>query len=246
MPPSLHVWIEKLIQRLKRESDYKLDNDIPTSDLIALLSTRGLSVLRGLFVRPRLGSNDGFLFLGKKTTLLHKKKIFLGRSVTIHDYVTIDALSRNGVVLGNNVTIARNTIIQCTGVIQELGVGLEIGDNSAVGAFSFLGAQGGIKIGANVIMGPMVSMHSENHRYDNPNLLIRLQPTTRKGILIEDNCWIGAKATLLDGVTIGCNCIVAAGAVVTKDVPANNIVAGVPAKIIDNLTSRIKASSVLE
>jgi acetyltransferase-like isoleucine patch superfamily enzyme len=61
---------------------------------------------------------------------------------------------------------------------------------------------------------------------------IRLQGVTRKGIRIGNNCWIGSKVTILDGVTIGDGCILAAGTVVTKSFPANSIIGGVPAKII--------------
>jgi acetyltransferase-like isoleucine patch superfamily enzyme len=235
MASKLHSWTEKLIQSLKKDASYQLDRDISVSDLLDLLTLRGMSAIRGWLLRPRLAKGSDLLFVGKRVTIKHKNKLSTGRSVTLDDYVTIDALSRNGVIIGNNVTIARFATIQCTGVIQELGVGLQIGDNSAVGAYSFLGAQGGITIGANVIMGPMVSMHSENHTYADLSRPIRLQPTTRRGICIEDNCWVGAKVTILDGVNIGSNCVVAAGTVVTKDIPPNSLAAGVPAKVIKHL-----------
>ncbi|MBN2147184.1 MAG: acyltransferase, partial [Anaerolineales bacterium] len=162
----------------------------------------------------------------------HKRKISVGQSCIIEDYVFIDALSQKGVVLGNNVTIAKYSTIQCTGVIQELGVGVDIEDNSAVGAYSFLGGQGGIRIGKNVIMGPKVNIFSENHCFDQLDIPIRLQPTERRGVVIEDNCWIGANSTIVDGVTIHGGSVVAAGSVVSKDVPPNSIVGGVPARVI--------------
>lgn len=232
MSINLHGWTENLIRGLKKDPSYQLDSRISLNDLVELLAIRGISALRGFFIKPRLRASKGILFIGKRVTLRHKRKMSVGRSVIIDDHVTIDALSQKGVVLGNNVTLARFTTIQCTGVIQELGVGIQIGDNSAVGAFSFLGAQGGITIGSNVIMGPMVTMHAENHSFDLINIPIRLQPAFRKGIEIEDNCWIGAKATIVDGVHVGAGSVVAAGAVVTKDVKPNSVVAGIPAKII--------------
>ena len=64
---------------------------------------------------------------------------------------------------------------------------------------------------------------------------IRLQGTSHKGIIVGDNCWIGAKATILDGVRIGNGCVIAAGSVVTKSFPDNVIIAGNPAKIIKKL-----------
>lgn len=85
---------------------------------------------------------------------------------------------------------------------------------------------GGITIEDDVLIGPQVKLVTENHPLD---------PATRKGlitkpILIKRNAWIGAGATILPGVTIGENAVVAAGAVVSKDVAANTVVGGIPAK----------------
>ena len=87
---------------------------------------------------------------------------------------------------------------------------------------------GGITIEDDVQIGPKVSLITENHPLD---------PSTRKSldlksILIKRNAWIGAGAIILPGITIGENSVVAAGAVVNKDVPANTVVGGVPAKVI--------------
>jgi len=87
---------------------------------------------------------------------------------------------------------------------------------------------GGITIEDNVQIGPKVSLITENHPLD---------PSTRKSldlksVLIKRNAWVGAGAIILPGVTIGENSVVAAGAVVNKDVPDNTVVGGVPAKII--------------
>jgi acetyltransferase-like isoleucine patch superfamily enzyme len=94
-------------------------------------------------------------------------------------------------------------------------------------ACSFLDI-GGIKIEDDVMIGPRVNITSENHPLD---------PTDRKAliprpVLIKQNAWIGAGATILPGVTIGENAIVAAGAVVNRDVPPNTVVAGLPAKVV--------------
>lgn len=90
---------------------------------------------------------------------------------------------------------------------------------------------GGITIEDEVQLGPKVSLITENHPVD-PALRKHLD---LKAILIKRNAWIGAGATILPGVTIGENAIVAAGAVVNRDVPDNCIVGGVPAKIIKTI-----------
>jgi len=228
----LHLWTERIIRRLKNDESYSLDPRISIPDLLSISLRRGIAVLRGILHRYQFSHFEGMLFAGKNINLLHKKSISVGRSVIIEDFVFMDALSQNGIVLGNNVTIAKFTSIQCTGVIHELGTGVTIGDNSAVGAYSFLGGQGGITIGNNVIMGPKVNIFSENHGFNDLSLPIRLQPTIRKGVVIDDNCWIGANSTVLAGVHIGQGCVIAAGSVVTKDLPVNSIAAGVPARVI--------------
>lgn len=91
--------------------------------------------------------------------------------------------------------------------------------------------QGGIEIGDNTLIGQQVVIATLNHD---------LNPARRKNMLpspvkIGNNVWIGAHATILPGVTIGDNAVVAAGAVVTKDVPANVVVGGVPAKVIKTI-----------
>ncbi|GAB3281484.1 sugar O-acetyltransferase [Larkinella harenae] len=102
-------------------------------------------------------------------------------------------------------------------------------------ACSFLDI-GGITIEDDVQIGPRVNLTSENHPLD---------PGDRKTVLpgaivIQRNAWIGAGATLLPGVTIGENSIVAAGAVVSRDVPPNTVVAGIPAKVVKSLEGEIR------
>lgn len=113
----------------------------------------------------------------------------------------------------------------------NFGAHISIGKNIFINhACSFLDL-GGITIEDNVLIGPKANLVSENHPID---------PTQRKSligkpILIKKNAWIGAAATILPGITVGENSIVAAGAIVTKDVPDNCIVAGNPARIVKSI-----------
>jgi len=97
-------------------------------------------------------------------------------------------------------------------------------------ACSFLDL-GGITIEDNVLIGPRVNLVTENHPVDPAER----RSLITKPIVIKRNAWIGANATILPGVTIGENAIVAAGAVVSKDVAANTIVGGIPAKFIKSI-----------
>jgi acetyltransferase-like isoleucine patch superfamily enzyme len=228
----IHSLIEATIQRLKRDATYRLDPTLTGRALLQVLGYRGGALIRGSWHRLWLRQSGGVLFAGRSVSLRHPQFISAGRSVILEDYVTIDALSHQGVNLGDNVTIARFATIQCTGVIRNLGVGLTIGNHSAVGAYSFLGAQGGIQIGSHVIMGPRVNIHAENHNYGDWQRPIHLQGESRRGVAVADDCWIGAGTIIVDGVRIEQGCVVAAGSVVTQDVPAYSVVGGVPARIL--------------
>src|SRR5881275_1605626 len=111
---------------------------------------------------------------------------------------------------GKNTKIGKNVLINFDCVFLDLG---------------------GITIEDNVLIAPKVSLLSEGHPVS-PNERQSLVPGH---IHIKKNAWIGAGATILPGVTVGENAVVAAGAVVSRDVPANTIVGGVPAKIIKSV-----------
>jgi len=110
----------------------------------------------------------------------------------------------------------------------NLGTFTKLGKNVFINhACSFLDL-GGIMIEEDVLIGPRANLTTENHPVDPAQRKVLVcQP-----IVIRKNAWIGAGATILPGVTVGENAVVAAGAVVNKDVPANCVVGGVPAKII--------------
>ena len=144
----------------------------------------------------------------------------------------IDALSSEGVSFGNNVSIGKYTTIECTGSLKSLGKGLKVGSRVGLGTHGFFGCAGGIEIGDDTIFGNYVSLHSENHNFQDRYIPIRLQGVNRKGIIIGKDCWIGAKVTILDGTVIGDGCIVAAGAVVRGTIPPHSIIGGIPAKVI--------------
>ena len=118
-----------------------------------------------------------------------------------------------------------------TPIYINYGKHIAIGKNVFINFDCTFLALGGIIIEDDVLIGPKVSLITENHP---------LNPEERKGlvansILIKKNAWIGANATILPGVTIGENAVVAAGAVVSKDVSANSIVGGIPAKFIKHI-----------
>ncbi len=124
--------------------------------------------------------------------------------------------------IGKNANIERKAII---------GRHIVLGDNSSIGPNAQV--PDGTTIGDNVMMARDVLIYTVNHRYDRFDIPMNKQGITEiNPVKIEDDVWIGARAIILDGVTIGTGAIVAAGAIVTKDVPPYAIVGGNPAKVI--------------
>ena len=108
---------------------------------------------------------------------------------------------------------------------------VRIGDNSGIGINCLV--QGPTIIGNDVMMGPDVVILTSNHRFDRIDIpMIKQGFQKKKEVIIEDDVWIGTRAIILPGVKIGKGSIIAAGAVVTKNVPSYVIVGGCPAKII--------------
>ena len=203
----------------------------------------GLRVLRGAVLRLRLGNAAGLVFCERRVTVLHARYVRAGRDLNLEEGCQIVGLSKRGIVFGDRCTVGRYSQIAPTNVLGSVpGEGLKLGDNSNIGPYSWIGCSGYIEIGARVLMGPRVNLLGENHDFDDSEMPIKSQSVTRESILIEDDCWLGAGSSVLAGVTVGHDSIVAAGAVVTTDVPPYSIVGGVPARVL-NMRARDKPAS---
>jgi len=189
--------------------------------------------IRGLLLRLRIKSVKGLFLVGKNARIFYPKNLQLGYNTIIEDGAEINCLSLQGIQLGNRVTIGKYAIIRPSNIYGgRIGEGLTIGDNSNIGPYNYIGCSGKITIGNNVMLAPRVSIYAENHVFDHPEILIRDQGVEKKEVIIEDDCWIAANSIILAGVTIGRGSVVAAGSVVTENVPPYSVVAGVPAKWI--------------
>ncbi len=109
---------------------------------------------------------------------------------------------------------------------------LEIGKNVSIHRGCYLDCTGGMHIGDDVSIAHASSFISFEHTWDDLSLPIKDNPIRRERIMIDDDVWIGCGSRILAGVSIGRRSVVAAGAVVTKDVPEGSVVGGVPAKQI--------------
>lgn len=178
------------------------------------------------------GRKTHFMMLGRGVHFFNLKKIRFGKLVKLDDHVFISALGKDGVNIGDYSGIGAFSRIVVSTTLNDTGLFIRIGNHVGMGEFAYLGGAGGLEIGDHCIIGQYFSCHPENHVYENPEMLIRMQGVKRKGIKIGADCWIGSKVTVLDGVIIGEGCVIAAGSVVTRSIPPYSVVAGVPARVI--------------
>ena len=125
------------------------------------------------------------------------------------------------------------SVVESFACINNAVGDVQIGDYTRIGLHNTI--IGPVRIGNNVNLAQGITVTALNHNFDDTNKRIDEQGVSTNAVTIEDDVWIGANAVVLPGVTIGTHCVVAAGAVVTKDVPPHSLVAGVPAKVIKQI-----------
>ena len=130
-----------------------------------------------------------------------------------------------------------DSVIIGTRVEFGSGANVEMGTNSNIGRNSWIAND--TVFGEHVMTGPEIIILSYNHGTEIDGTPFNQQGyTSRTPVIVQDNVWIGTRAILLPGVTVGSNSVIGAGAVVTKDVPPFSIVAGNPARIVKSLGAK--------
>lgn len=192
----------------------------------------------GLFLRkifwPRLfGSCGKAVFFGENITLRHPNRIALGNRVVISDGCILDARSsekEKAIIINDDVILSNNVTIQCK------GGSVKIGSHSGVNTQTIIQSldENPVVIGTDVFIGQMCFI-SGGGNYNTDRLDIPIWQQGHRdgeGVTLENDIWLGANVTILGGVKIGSQSIVAAGAVVTKSLEKKSISVGVPAKTI--------------
>jgi acetyltransferase-like isoleucine patch superfamily enzyme len=131
-------------------------------------------------------------------------------------------------------SIGKRSVVESYSCINNAVGDVIIGDNTRIGLHNTI--IGPVTIGNHVNLAQGITVTALNHNFSDASKPIDQQGVSTKAVTIADDVWIGANAVVLPGVSIGRHCVVAAGAVVSKDVPDNSIVAGVPAKVIKTIT----------
>ncbi len=150
-----------------------------------------------------------------------------GRHSVIHRTVRMDTPPYRQFRLG------RYSVIESGACINNAVGDVIIGDHTRVGLHNTV--IGPVTIGSHVNLAQGITVTALNHNFSETGRRIDEQGISTKHVIIEDDVWIGANAVILPGVRIGTHSVVAAGAIVTKDVPSHSLVAGVPAKLIKKL-----------
>lgn len=177
------------------------------------------------YIKRRIKSFLIYSFYKITQGLVIKK---VGNGVRFYGSITFGNLPCN-LYLDNYCSIGRNLFVSTTGKAE-----IHIGKNTSINTGAHIVAVDAIKIGDNTLIAEYVTIRDQNHKFDNMDILISEQGFTSAPIEIGNNVWIGRSVHIGPGINIGDGAIIGANSVVTKSVPANTIVAGIPAIIIKN------------
>lgn len=186
-------------------------------------------VLRRLALKRLLGSMGEGVIVGRSVTIRHPGKIHLSRGVAVDDYAVLDAKGDNnqGIFLGENVMVGRSTVLSCK------DGDLHIGDNTNIAMSCFIQSARTVNIGRKVLFGAYCYViGGGDHVSDRTDIPVMDQGQIIRGIDIDDHVWLGADVKVVDGVRIGRDAVVGAGAVVTRNLPAYSVAAGIPARVL--------------
>lgn len=155
------------------------------------------------------------------------ERIEIRNGVKIDRHVRIINFGRNSkICIADRVHLERGVDIKIHGDGK-----VEIGENTFIGPYVCLSGKS-IKIGKDCMIASHSSIYANNHNFAERIHKIKEQGLSYKGIVIEDDCWLGSGVRVVDGITIGQGSVIGAGAVVTKDIPPYSVAVGVPAKVI--------------
>lgn len=194
------------------------------------------------------------LTLGRNLRRLMYRGILgrIGKSVRIEPQV--EFMGARGIEIGNGVKINRSVCLRNNGKNSRIclrdyvklnngvfiktysGGDITIGNHTYIGPYTCIAGKN-ITIGKYCQLSSHLGIYAANHNFADPKRKIREQGDSYKGIVIEDDCWLGSGVKILDGVNIGQGSVIGAGAVVTKNIPPYSVAVGVPARVIKSRRS---------
>lgn len=187
----------------------------------------------GLWLRaklyPRLlGRTGRNVTFGANVVLRHPHKIRVGDDVVVDDACCLDAkgTENRGIDIGDGVFIGRGTILSCKNGDIVIDDHANMGFNCEI----FSGSR--VRLGKHTLVAAFTYLVGGDHTHDRIDVPVLYQDRIARGIEVDDNVWLGAHVVVADGVTIGRDAIVGAGAVVRGEIPPFAVAAGVPARVI--------------
>lgn len=187
--------------------------------LLKWLSAQG----RKFFYNLAFGTQ--FKYFGKNCCLEISGDVKIGKHVHIGDQVSLI------VEKGASLHIADHSFIGESCYIKCFGGQIEIGRDVSINSKSFINGCGGVTIGDNTRIGTQSIIIASNHKFDDPDVLVK-DAITKQGVQLGENIWLGARVTVLDGVQIANDTVIGACSLVTKPLTESGVYVGVPAKKI--------------
>jgi acetyltransferase-like isoleucine patch superfamily enzyme len=217
--------------------DVSLGRVVLTEALFCLLG--GLPGAAGLWLRSKLyrlvfpGLGHKVVF-GRNVTIRHPHKIRIGDDTIVDDNCVIDAkgTTNEGISIGAHVYIGRNTIIYCK------NGNLRIGDKVNISSNCQFVSSNDMTIGRDTVIGAysyFLSGGGYDYGPDAPRFADQNGFLTSGPLVVGENCWVGTGVVILDAASVGAHCVIAAGAVVNKPLPANCVAGGLPAHVIKEI-----------
>jgi acetyltransferase-like isoleucine patch superfamily enzyme len=196
--------------------------------ILGIIPTPIGKVLRNIIYRFFFARVGNSVYIQPHVRFIGINTIEIEDSVRIYSGTYISNKG-NKIRFGKNVSIDHGVDIRA---YDKPGGNITIGEHTYIGPYVCIAGPGFIKVGRDCMIASHSSLYANNHVFSDPDIPFREQGVTTKGIVIEDDCWLGTGVRILDGVTIGKGSIVGAGAVVTRDILPYSIAVGVPAKVI--------------
>lgn len=204
-------------------------------DILRIFLSRFINLTRGMIYLVFHLKRVNWFFLGSNSKLIGLEKMYFGNTISIGSKVKISSIGGTKYFFGNNFSIRDYSVIDSFGSIKKESGELKIGNNVGISENCFFAIRGSLYLGNDVIVGPGVKIFTENHSFELNGIKFRCQNEIRKDVIIGNNVWIGSNVTILPGVHIQDNVVIASSSVVNKNLSSGSLYGGVPAKLLKKL-----------
>lgn len=169
-----------------------------------------------------------FRYFGKGCTLEISGQVKIGKNVYIGDHVSLIVEQGASLEIADHSFIGENCYIKC------FGGKVEIGKEVSINSKSYINGCGGVSIGDNTRIGTQSIIIASNHKFGEPDVLVK-DAITKQGVSLGENIWLGARVTVLDGASIPNDSVIGACSLVSKPLAESGVYVGTPVKKIKSV-----------